>query len=179
MKFILFISQLVAVVLASRKKQSRGKKIFGSDANPMKPIADAECTCATESNCWLVGDPHLKSFYNQYDQVNAPPGGYLEIYNHEDFNIKATTYGKDWMDNIIFGSVHAYHIDDCNGRAGFLPEKSHTYKDGSKITARVYCKKKGKKMHINLLLKKTVSLDSVMSFQDWETIIGSTGACVT
>ena len=34
-------------------------------------------------------------------------------------------------------------IDDCINRPGWLESKSHTYTDGSTMTARVYCRKLG------------------------------------
>jgi hypothetical protein len=174
MKFFILLS-LVVSVFGNKKKLSRGKKIFGNDANPL--LAESECKCFTAANCWLVGDPHLKSFFNIYDKVLVPGNGNIEIYQHEGFIIEATTYGKDWIDEIRFGTKHIYHMNDCNDKIGWLPEKSHTYEDGSTIQAKVYCRKKGRNMHINLLLKKIVELDEQMSFQDWEQIISSTGVC--
>ena len=166
----------VSIAVANKKKLHRGKKIFGKDA---LHHGESQCSCATSSNCWLVGDPHLKSFYNKYEQVAPDQGDKLNIYTLDGFEITCTTYGRDLMDNIHFGNSHEWHIDDCNGREGWLEEKTHTYSDGSTITAKVYCKKsrRGKKMHINLLLVKSVELQEAMSFEDYESFIESTGVC--
>ena len=165
-----------------KKKLKRGTKMFGKSAIP-HPMSetDAVCSCQTSSNCWLVGDPHLKSFYNKFEKIAYPVGYEFDIYSHEDFHVNATTYGPDIMDNINFGSTN-WHIDDCKGQ-GWIDNTihTHTFKDESRIEAKVYCKRSngGKgKMHINLLLTKYAVLEEAMSFEDYETIIESTGECI-
>ena len=151
----LIIFSTIAFASANKKKLQRGKKIFGKAAIPIENDAsNAVCTCATVSNCWLVGDPHLKSFHNHYDQVSPAPNQRLNIYSHDGFDITCSTYSRDLMDHIKFGDIHEWHIDDCQGRQGWLPHKEYTYSDGSTIKARVYCRKSRNKMHINLLLTK-------------------------
>lgn len=160
-----------------KKKLKRGVKIFGKDANPLNFVT--ECSCRTISNCWLVGDPHLKSFFDKFEKVEFPKGEEFDIYTHDNFCINATTYGPDIMDNINFGHVHTWHIDDCNNKEGWLEDKSHEYSDGSTLHARVYCRKLRKKMHINLLLTKTTSLlDNNLNFEEYEDFIESSGVCI-
>lgn len=160
-----------------RQKSKRGTKIWGNSALPQN-IENAQCSCAISANCWLVGDPHLKSFYNRYEKISYPLGQEFDIYTHEEFSINATTYGPDLMDNINFGSKQ-FHIDDCDGQ-GWIDDKihKHTYSDESTIEARVYCKKAKGKMHINILLTKFIPLDESLSFEDHETLIGSSGECI-
>lgn len=179
--FSILINILVVVTLGQklnrrdRKKLKRGVKIFGSEANPLS--LESQCSCSASSNCWLVGDPHLKSFFNKLEKVQYPTGYEFNIYSHDDFIINATTYGPDIMDNIHFGDMHTWHIDDCNNTPGWLESKTHTYSDGSSVTARVYCRKVKNKMHVNLLLTKIASLKESLSFEEYEDFIESSGVC--
>lgn len=158
----------------SEKKMARGLRIFGDQASHFER---SDCGCAAISNCWLVGDPHVKSFYGKHSQVSGKNG--LNIYTHDGFSITCTTYGRDVMDYIKFGHVHEWRVGDCKGQTGFLPSKSHTYKDGSVITAQVYCeKRKRQKIHINLLVKKTTILKHETTFEEHEATLPSTGVCV-
>jgi len=157
-----------------QRKMERGLRIFGDQASHFER---SDCGCAAISNCWLVGDPHVKSFYGKHSQVSGKNG--LDIYTHENFSITCTTYGRDVMDYIKFGHVHEWHVEDCNGQPGFLPSKSHTYSDGSVITAQVYCeKRKRQKIHINLLVKKTTILKHEATFEEHESTLASSGVCV-
>lgn len=180
MKFVtILVLMMYCVVGKQSKKSKRGTKLWGKEALPHSLDAvDAKCSCTTSSNCWLVGDPHLKSFYNRYEKISYPVGEEFDIYTHEDFPIRATTYGPDLMDNIKFGPDTEWHISDCK-KQGWIDKKvhRHTYFDGSTIEAKVYCKKAKGKMHINILLTKKVPLKEAMSFDDYESVIGSTGEC--
>ena len=177
MRVLGLISLIVVAVSGSKKKQKRGTKIFGKDAGPLFDVSAP--ICQRRLNCWLVGDPHLKSFYDVYDQVGPPESGILDIYSRDGFHINCTTYSRDLMDNIHFGDEHEWHIDDCKGKQGWLPSLTHQYADGSSIEARVYCRKsrRGKKMHINLLLLKSMVLPNGVSTDDDDLFAGSTGVC--
>lgn len=176
---ILTILSAVVISLGNRKKLKRGIKIFGQEAKPhINGATDATCTCQTSSNCWLVGDPHLKSFYNHYDQVAPPDDMKLNIYTYEGFAVTCTTYSRDLMDNIHWGDNFEWHISDCNGKEKWLEPKEHTFRDGSTLTAKVKCRIKNKKIHINLLLTKSTSLTEAIGFDAYESKLNSTGVCI-
>jgi hypothetical protein len=179
MKFVSVLCSLLVVgASASHKKHRLGTRIFGNDAKPLFGAA-AECTCNKRLNCWLVGDPHVKSFFDVYDQVGPDKNtGILDIYTHEDFVINATTFGRDWMDHIMFGPEKAWHKSECNGKAGWLDPLTHEYSDGSSITAQVYCRKRKGNIHINVLLTKSFPVDeNGFGLEDYELFSGSTGVC--
>ena len=81
------------------------------------------------------------------------------------------------MDNIHWGDEYEWHIDDCKNKQIWLPSKQHIYSDGSIITAKVKCRGSKNKMHINLLLEKTITSVDPMSFDEYEYGIDATGAC--
>ena len=177
-KKFLILTFFTFITTTYSQKVKRGTRIFGKNALPL-PLEsiNSKCSCVSSSNCWLVGDPHLKSFNNKFKKISVPKGEIIDIYTHDDFIINCTTYAHDIIDNIHFGNLYTWHIDDCNNKPGFLPSKSHTYTDGSVIDAKVYCRKSKNKIHINILLKKTNLLEDPMSFKDYEDFIESTGIC--
>jgi hypothetical protein len=178
LKVLVFFSCVAFSFANNSKKLRRGIKILGQAARPHdNEIADSVCEYKTSSNCFLVGDPHLKSFHDYYDQVSADDSGFLNIYTYDGFKINCTTYSRDLMDNIHWGDEYEWHIDDCKNKQIWLPSKQHVYSDGSIITAKVKCRGAKNKMHINLLLEKTITSVDPMSFDEYEFGIYATGAC--
>jgi outer membrane receptor for ferrienterochelin and colicin len=140
-----------------------------------------ECQCSDKSNCRLWGDPHLESFYGVKKKIDVNDEKFMNIYNYENFNITATTFGKDFMDEITFGADYVWHKRDCKNSKTVLPIQTYIFTDGSYVVGTVLCSKsKNKKtVHLNFNLLKFIETEAFVTFKDHETKIKSGGLCTT